>query len=263
MFKIQSFLINHLRMKHPDNIRKTAASFHCGECGAQLTKSENLVRHLRNQHQSPNLYRCFFCPQFFAMKSTPDDHEQRDHGLNAESVPRKRVANPASIEAAPGKINNRFKTRCLKLPKDELYIDPFNYLVSQQPNKTDLIDAELQKVRNVKVGISISVDLAKPLNNDKIKAFFIPCLARIAHSITDEKYFDHGDQLLSKLIVFTSCGSGWVIESYKCIEVKTATCQTLNGSSYIEAPNIVKGLPKNLLNVRSKKVNFCFFFCFV
>ena len=50
-------------------------------------------------------------------------------------------------------IKNRFTTHCLQLPKDELSIDPFNYLVSQQPNVMDSIDAELQKVPNMKVGI--------------------------------------------------------------------------------------------------------------
>ena len=121
----------------------------------------------------------------------------------------------------------------------------------------DFIDAELLKVPNMKV----FVELVKPPNNGKITAFFNSCLVRIAHSITDEEYFDHVDQIMSKLNVFAPCGSLWLIESLKCIEVKTATCQTLNGSSYIETPNILKGLSKNLLNVRNKKDIFCFLYC--
>ena len=257
MFKTQGFLNNDLRIKHQLNIIKFAASFPCGECGAQFTKSKNLVRHWRRQHQSANPYRCYFYPQFFAIENSLNDHEQKDHGLNVENVPRKKIANPASIEATTVAMNNRFTTHCLKLPEDELSIDPFSYLASQQPNIMDFIDAELQKVPNMKVGISISVDLVKPLNNDKITAFFISCLVRIAHSITDEEYLVHVDQLMSKLNVFSSCGCGWVIESPKFIEVKTATCQTLNGSSYIDTPNILKGLSKSLLNVRNKKDNFC------
>ena len=261
MFKTQGFLNNRLRNKHQLNIIKTAASFHCGECGAQFSKSENLVRHLRSQHQSANPHRCYFCPQFFAMENSLNDHEQKDLGLNVENVPWKRVANPASIEATTVAIKNGFTTHCSKLPKDELSIDPFNYLVSQQPNIMDFIDAELQKVPNVKVGISISVDVVKPLNNDKITAFFNSCQFRNAHSITDEEYLDHVDQLMSKLNIFISCGSGWVIESPKCIEIKTTTCQTLNESCCIETPTILKGLSKSLLNVRNKKDNFCFLYC--
>ena len=54
---------------------------------------------------------------------------------------------------------------------------------------------------------------------------------------------------MSKLNVLASCGSGWWIESLQSVEVKTATCQTLKGSSYIETPIILKGLSKSLLNV--------------
>ena len=44
------------------------------------------------------------------------------------------------------------------------------------------------------------------------------------------------------------------------MEVTTATCQTLNGSSYLETPNILKGLSKSLLNVKNKN-DFCFLYC--
>ena len=109
----------------------------------------------------------------------------------------------------------------------------------------DFIDTELQKAATMKIGLTIAVDLVKPLNNDKITAFFNSFPARIATNITDEEYLDHVDQLMSKLNVFASCGSGWVIESLQSVEVQTATCQTLNGSSYIETPNILKGLSKS------------------
>ena len=83
----------------------------------------------------------------------------------------------------------------------------------QQPNTMHFLDAEIQKVLKIKTDISNSVDLVKPLSNDKITAFFKSCLARIAHSITDEEHFDHVNQLISKLNVFATSASGWVIES--------------------------------------------------
>ena len=93
----------------------------------------------------------------------------------------------------------------------------------------------------------------------KITAFFNSGLVKIAHSITDEEYLDHVDQLMSKFKLFASCRFGWVIESPKCIEVKTMTCQTLNGSSYLETPNILKIVLESPLNMRNKKDNFCLF----
>ena len=258
LFKTQRFLNNHLRTKHQQNIIKTAIFFQCGECAVQFTKSCNLIRHLRNQHESSNVHRCFFCPLLFAIEKTLHDHELAEHGLAEENLTHKGNGNPAQVEAMTLAVNNRFKTHCLKLPKDELSIDPFNYLASQQQSIIDFIDAELQKVPNMKIGFTIAVDLVKPLNNDKVTAFFNSFLARIANNITDEEYLDHVDQLMSKLNVFASCVSGWVIECLQSVEVKTATCQTLSGSSYIETPDLMKSLSKSLLNVKNKNATFVF-----
>ena len=114
----------------------------------------------------------------------------------------------------------------------------------------------------MKIGLTIAVDLVKPLKNDKVTTFFNSFLARIANNITDEDYLDLVDQLMSKLNVFASCGSGRVVESLQSVEVKTATRQTFkSSSSYIITPNILKGFPKSLLNVKNKNDNLFFILC--
>ena len=148
MCNTQGFSNNQLKIRRQHNVIKTAASFYCGEHGDQFTESGNLVRYLRNQHQSANPQRFNVCPQLFAMENSVNDHQQTDHGLNVKNFPRKRVANPPTIEASTAAINNRYKTHSLKLPTGEHSIDPVKYLVSQQPNIMDFIDAKLQKVPN-------------------------------------------------------------------------------------------------------------------
>ena len=113
----------------------------------------------------------------------------------------------------------------------------------------------------MKIGFTNAVDLLKPLNNEKVTAFINSFLERIANNIRDEEYLDHVDQLMSNLNVSASCGSAWVIECLQSVEVKTATCLTLSGSSYIETPDLLKGLSKSLLNVKNKNDNFRFFYC--
>ena len=118
----------------------------------------------------------------------------------------------------------------------------------------------MQNFKKCPIGKFISVDLAKSLNNNNNTAFFNSCLAGMAHSMTDEEYFDRAYQLMSKPNVFATRSSGWVIESLKWLVVKTTTCQTLNGSSYVETPMSPKGLLMSLLIVRNNKANFCFLF---
>ena len=128
------------------------------------------------------------------MEKTLHDHESAEQGL-AGNLTRQGNGNPAPIEATTVAVNNRFRTHCLKLPKDELSTDPFNYSVSQQHSKLDFIDTELQKIPDIKIGFTIAVDLVKPLN--KVTAFFNSFLARIAKKTTYEEYLDHLDQLMS------------------------------------------------------------------
>ena len=173
---------------------ETVVSFLCGECATRFEKSYNLLKPLKNQHKSPNIHGCFFCPKFFATEKSLDDHELAEHRLPEENVPRKGTGNFAQVEATTVTVNNRFNTHCLKLPKEEVpIVDPFNYLVMHQWSITGLIDTELQKVPNMKIGLTIAVDLAKPFNNDKVTAVFNSFLARIANNITDEEKFDHVD----------------------------------------------------------------------
>ena len=216
---------------------------------------------MKHQHKSPNNHRYFFCPKFFATEKSLYDHEVAEHTLPEENVSRKRTGNPAQVETTTVAVNNRFKTHCLKLPKEEVsIIDPFKYLVMHQQSIMDFIDTERQNVPNMKIGLTITVDLVKPLNNDNVTAFFNSFLAESANT-TDEEYLDQVDQVMSRLDVFPSCGSGWVIQSLQFMEMKTATSQALSVSSYIETPNIMKGLSKSLLNVKSKNDNFCFLYC--
>ena len=190
------------------------------------------------------------------------DHEVAEHRLPDDNIPRKGTGNPAQVEATTVAVNNRFRMHCSKLPREEISVsDPFNYLVMHQQGIMDFIATELQKVPKMKVGLTIAVNLVKPSNNDKVTAFFNSFLARTANNITDEEYLDHVDQLMSKLNVFASCGSGWVIEILQSVEVNTATCQTLSGSSYIETPNILKRFEKSFERQKQEHQLLFFILC--
>ena len=215
---------------------------------------------MKNQRISPNVHRCSFCPKFFATEKSVYDLEVAEHRLPEENVPRKGTGDPAPVEATTVAVKNRFETHCSKLPKEEVsIIDPFNYLVMHQQSIMVFIVTEHQKVPNKKVGLTVAANLVKPLNKDKVTAFFNSFLARIASNIADEEYFDHVDQLMSKLNVFSSFGSEWAIESTQSVEMKTATCQTLNGASYIETAIYFAWsvVPKRII-VSSNNSRICF-----
>ena len=145
--------------------------------------------------------------------------------------------------------------------RTDLFIDPFNYLISKQQSIIDFVNEKLSQLSNLKVGVIIAVKLVKPLTNDDVTAFFNSHFMRLADHITYEEYHVHIDQLWSNLSVYAFSGSDWVIDSLLSIEVKTATCQMACESSYIATSTILKGLSRSLLNIKNKKDNFCFLCC--
>ena len=67
---------------------------------------------------------------------------------------------------------------------------------------------------------------------------------------------EHVDQLISRVNVFATGGSGWVVEKLMRFELKTAKC-----GSYIETPAILQKVSRSLLNIINKKDNLCFIYC--
>ena len=86
-------------------------------------------------------------------------------------------------------------------------------------------------------------------------------MCRIACELTEDEYMQHIDALMTQLNVFATGGSGWVVETMKQLEIKTAACRNVTGGSYIETSPILKPLKRSILNVVNKRDVFCFLYC--
>ena len=61
--------------------------------------------------------------------------------------------------------------------------------------------------------------------------------------------------------VYSSGGSGWVVDTLLAVEVKVAAPVRQSGSSFIPMPATLSGLSRSILNVRNKSDDFCFLYC--
>ena len=99
------------------------------------------------------------------------------------------------------------------------------------------------------------------MENEAVEVFFNWPMCRIACELTEDEYMQHTDALMTQLNVFGTGGSGWVVETKKQLEIKTAACRNVTGGSCIEKPPILKTLKRSILNVVNKRNNFCFIYC--
>ena len=157
-------------------------------------------------------------------------------------------------------MNSKFRIDRLKLD-DSSVLEPFNYPILVREKIISFVNALLRETSILKLGMSIAVRLEKPRESEAVEAFFNSPMCRIACELTEDEYMQHIDALMTQLNVFATGGSGWVVETMKQLEIKTAACGNVTGGSYIETPPMLKPLKRSILNVVNKRDNFCFLYC--
>ena len=238
---------------------KNAKVYQCGHCEISFTRSCNLLRHLRSQHQSTNSFRCFSCPNYFGSLASLSDHQELHHSkLPSTSVSFNNVCD--LIDFSTEAVNSKFQIHQLKLEGCGV-LEPFNYLVSQKESIIRFVDYLLKSMPNLKLRLTTFVKLEKPLENERVEPFFKSPMGRISCKISDDEYMQHMDALTTQSHVFATGGSGWVVKTLSRLEIKTVCCTNVTGSSYIETPALLKPLKRSLLNVVNKRNNFCFLYC--
>ena len=251
-------LDNHKREKHNFEAIDLAKVFKCGHCEDSFTKSCNLLRHLRNQHNSSGNFRCFYCPIYFGNLSTLTQHQEKYHSDVFLGRPNINVSD--LLDFTTEAVNSKFQIHRLKF-EDSHALEPFKYIISQKGRIIAFVNSLLSVTPNVKLGLSIAVKLEKPLESEVVEAFFNSAMSRDSSQLTDVEYLQNVDGLMTQLNVFATGGSEWLVGTLTRLEIKTVSCSKITGGSYIEMPPILKPLNRSILNVVKKRDNFCFLYC--
>ena len=119
-------LNDHKRKKHNCQENVSAKIFKCGHCEVSFTKSCNLLRHLRSQHESGSSYRCFSCPTYFGELKSLTDHQEQYHNDISSSTAK--VDFSDLLDFTTEAVNSKFRIHRLKLD-DNSVLEPFNYLI--------------------------------------------------------------------------------------------------------------------------------------
>ena len=82
----------------------------------------------------------------------------------------------------------------------------------------------------------------------------------LSTSLTAEEYFGHIDKLLTKMNVFCTAGSWWVIEILNIVELKISKYSPLRAGSYTATSPELETQRKSVLNIKNMKDNLCFFY---
>ena len=108
--------------------------------------------------------------------------------------------------------------------------------------------------------------LQKPLDEEveKVSMYFNTETVTVYHSgISDKSYQSLIDNLVSKLVIFSSYGSGWKLLAIEKVTLILVKCVAVRDSSYIP---FNEGHPlrrdSNLLNIHNGSDDNCFLYCY-
>ena len=115
-----------------------------------------------------------------------------------------------------------------------------------------------------KLQVNVEMMVQKPLEEEieKVSVYFNTETVTVYHSgISYESYESLIDNIVSKLVIFSSYGSGWQLLSIDKVTMKLTRCVTVRGSTRIP---FHEGHPlrsdSNLLNIHNGRDNNCFLY---
>ena len=129
---------DHERKKHNFEAIDPAKVFKCGYCEVSFTKSCNLLRHLRTQHNTSGNYRCFSCSAYFGSLSTLTQYQEQYHSDVSLGRPNINVSD--LLDFTTEAVNSKFQIHRLKL-EDSDALEPFNYIISQKDRITAFVNS--------------------------------------------------------------------------------------------------------------------------
>ena len=103
----------HKRKKHNFEAIDVAKVFKCGRCEASFTISCHLLRHLRNQQNSSDNYRCFSCPDYLGNLSKLTQHKEQYHSDVSFGGPNINVSD--LLDFTTEAVNSKFQMHRLML----------------------------------------------------------------------------------------------------------------------------------------------------
>ena len=141
-------------------------------------------------------------------------------------------------------------------------MDPFAFLIGHIGEIISFINDKLSNVHMTRVGLCMQVKLVKPLTGETTEPFFNTVLLSLAQVVTEDDVYNLIDQIISQLNIFSTGGSGWIVEKLLRFDIKTSKTPRLGGSSYIPTQtDLCARISRHcLLNIRNLYDNYCFLY---
>ena len=146
--------------------------------------------------------------------------------------------------------------------RDEM--DPLKQLNITRRGVEYELKKQLEQLKGCKFVLTLKVTFEKIEQKDKTitKTAYFNSHPQIILNEKDIDLSQSNQEIVNKIAVWISEGSGWVIRSIDAEYVNIVKYEPLKGSSYLELPTFLKNSSKGLINLKNKD-NKCFMWCHI
>ena len=243
-------LLQHMEKEHNTKYEK-AADYKCRQYKKKITQSRNLIQHLETVQGVLTYAKCKQCTQIYGDSSSCARHEDDAHGTHTE-VPEKVKSN---IEQQKSKhaIEKFFQSFRLQADNQS---DVFNYVTDHMEHLKLFVRNKIAELGPLKTQLSVFVQMLKPTDDTKVGCHANTKSKILTTELSDDEIFELVDQMNNSTQIFSTRGSGFVVQKIDHLDININKFQPIRGSSYLATPAALLGI-YFLLNIRNKD-NKCF-----
>ena len=199
--------------KHLKNIHKTfpdVPTFRCFRFSEKVRSLPTLRKRSHTSHQQPILKVCYTCRVGFQTKLNYVAHVKNEHGMPILDMEEDEIdLTRPTVSSISGGVNY------YEFQPWEKDLDIMEFMFRKREEVLGIIQKHTQKFPQ-KLQVNVEMTLQKPLEEEieKVSVYFNTETVTVYHSgISDESYESLIDSIVSKLVMFSSYGSGWQLLS--------------------------------------------------
>ena len=197
-------LKKHTKRKH--NIFPDMLTFSCSQCSANENSLLLLRKHSITNHQKPVVKICYSCRIGFQSKTDYANHVNNEHGLPIYDMAPEDI-NPVkpTVTSINGSINY------YEITPESTSLDIMEYLFAKRKEISDIVRKHTNQYPQ-KMQLTVELSLTKPVaeETERVTVYFNTETVSLYHTgLSDETYTELVDSIVTKLVSFSSHGSGW------------------------------------------------------
>ena len=211
---------------------------------------------MRTQHKVTKPYKCQRCPIFFAEEADLKNHEHESHKQTTAEI-EKGKQSVEKMEKSHA-FNKFFKTYRIH---SHIYIDVYNFVCDYKQEIQQFISNRLEELGPIKFQIAVFVKFVKPTDGTKVSCHASTTTKPIVSQLSEEVIMEMIDEMNNVINVFSTGGSGFVIEKIEHMDLNINKFKPIRGSSYIATPSDFIN-NRFLLNIKNND-QLCFAYCII